>query len=74
MLQGEHSAILLTIIKLPFVIKIYVLSVLSGRFTQDVLYLSFPYPIERWNSYAQSRETIETRGDSHKLRPFFKLL
>ena len=27
MIQGEHSAILLTIIKLPFVIKIYVLSV-----------------------------------------------
>ena len=27
MLQGEHSAILLTFIKLPFVIKIFVLSV-----------------------------------------------
>ena len=26
MLQGEHSAILLTFIKLPFVIKIFVLS------------------------------------------------
>ena len=26
MLQGEHSAILLTCIKLPFVIKIFVLS------------------------------------------------
>ena len=26
MLQGEHSAILLTLIKLPFVIKIFVLS------------------------------------------------
>ena len=29
MLQGEHSAILLTIIKLPFVIKIFVLSFLE---------------------------------------------
>ena len=34
MLQGEHSAILSTFIKLPFVIKIFVLSILSGRFTQ----------------------------------------
>ena len=28
--QGEHSAILLTFIKLPFVIKIFVLSVYTG--------------------------------------------
>ena len=33
-LQGEHSAILLTLIKLLFVMKIFVLSILSGRFTQ----------------------------------------
>ena len=40
MLQGEHSAILLTFIKLPFVIKIIVLSIFeSGRFTQVLLYL-----------------------------------
>ena len=35
--QGEHSALLLTFIKLPFVIKIFVFSIsetLSGRFTQ----------------------------------------
>ena len=37
MLQGEHSAILLTFIKLAFVIKIFVLSILSGRFTQVLL-------------------------------------
>ena len=30
MLQGEHSAILLTIIKLPFFIKTFGLSILSG--------------------------------------------
>ena len=34
MLQGEHSAVLLTFIKLPFVIKIFALPILSGRFTQ----------------------------------------
>ena len=31
MLQREHSAILLTFIKLPFVIKTFVLSIFSGR-------------------------------------------
>ena len=34
----EHSAILLTFIKLPFVINTSVLSFLSGRFTQVLLY------------------------------------
>ena len=37
MLQREHSAILSTFIKLPFDIKIFVLSILSGRFTQVLL-------------------------------------
>ena len=40
MLQGEHSAILLTFIKLPYVIKIFVLSILSGRLRQVLLYIS----------------------------------
>ena len=35
--QREHSAILLTFIKLPFVLKIFVFSILSGRFTQVLL-------------------------------------
>ena len=34
MLQGEHSAILSTFIKLPCVIKIVFCQFLSGRFTQ----------------------------------------
>ena len=38
MLQGEHSAILLTFIKLRFVMKIFVLSFLGDRFTQVLLY------------------------------------
>ena len=38
MLQGEHSEILATFIKLPFIIKIFVLSILSGCFTQVLLY------------------------------------
>ena len=32
MLQGEHSAILLTFIKLPFVIKFFVLSIFEWPF------------------------------------------
>ena len=32
MLQGEHSAIFLTYIKLPFVIKIFVLSIFEWPF------------------------------------------
>ena len=32
MLQGEHSAMLLTFIKLPFVIKVFVLSIFEYRF------------------------------------------
>ena len=38
MLQEEHFAILFTFIKLPFVIKIFVLSILRGHFTQVLLY------------------------------------
>ena len=36
---AEHSAILLTFLKLPVVIKTFVLSFLSGHFTQILLYL-----------------------------------
>ena len=35
----EHSAIFLTFIKLPFVIKILILSILKSRFTQVLLYI-----------------------------------
>ena len=41
MLQGEHSAILLTFIKLPFVIKTFVL-----KFELYVLLHSFIYPLQ----------------------------
>ena len=41
MLQGEHSAIFLTFIKLPIVIKIFVLSIFEWpfytSFTEDVI-------------------------------------
>ena len=37
MLQGEHSAILSTFIKLPFVIKIFVLSIFEWPFYTGLL-------------------------------------
>ena len=39
MLHGEHSAIRSTFIKLPFVIKMYVLFILSASFRQVLLYI-----------------------------------
>ena len=38
MLQGGHSAILLTCIKLPFVIKIFVLSIFEWPFYTGLIY------------------------------------
>ena len=38
MLQWEHSAILSTFMKLPFVIRIFALSILRGRLRQGLLY------------------------------------
>ena len=43
MLQGKHSAILLTFIKLPFVIKIFVLSSLDGSTGPTALESNGPY-------------------------------
>ena len=37
----RHSTILLTFIKLPFVIKVFVMSILSGRFRQVLLYIFY---------------------------------
>ena len=41
MLQGEHSAILWTFIKLPFVIKIFVLSIFEWSFKTGFTVLLF---------------------------------
>ena len=45
MLQGEHSAILLTCVKLPFVIKIFVLSIFEWPFYTG-LDTGFPQALE----------------------------
>ena len=45
MLQGEHSAILLTFIKLPFVIKIFGLSIFIPRHTLVSGYYVIPFGV-----------------------------
>ena len=50
MLQGEHSAILSTFIKLSFVIKIFVLSIFERPFYTGLLYIKiyfwyFSFPV-----------------------------
>ena len=58
MLQGEHSAILLTFIKLPFVIKIFVLSIFEWP-----LYTGFTVPFHchilvRWPGMPSAVENL----------------
>ena len=45
MLQREHSAILLTFIKVPFVIKTFVLSIFEWPFYADLMYVLIPWYI-----------------------------
>ena len=45
MLQGEHSAILLTFIKLPFVIKIFILSIFEWPFYTGFTVIYKPFSL-----------------------------
>ena len=58
MLQGEHSAILSRFIKLPFVLKIFVLSMLSGRLRQILLYKTFFFTKININILSENTETL----------------
>ena len=69
MLQGEHSAILSTVIKLPFVIQIVVLSVLSDRFRQFLLYL-FRGRVHSVFSSFHNHLAVEQSGDCFTLIEF----
>ena len=46
MLQGEHSAILSTFIKLPFVIKVFVLSIFEWPLKTCFTVLTYPAGLE----------------------------
>ena len=64
MLQGEHSAILSTFIKLPFVIKIFVLSIFkwplkTGLFV-DALWSPAGKGLNSWLSFVMSNCDVVT--------------
>ena len=62
MLQGEHSAILSTFMKLPFVIKIFVLSILESPFhTGFTVLTSFPYTYVGIGVKRSKRESTKTK-------------
>ena len=55
MLQGEHSAILLTFIKLPFVIKIFVLSIFEWPFYTGFTVYASLHEAVHFGSYKVTR-------------------
>ena len=60
MLQGEHSAILLTFIKLPIVIKLFVLSIFEWPFTQVLPYHNDIIPARSHTFVEIDHEIIST--------------
>ena len=66
MLQGEHSAILSTCIKLPFVIKVFVLSIFEWTLKTGfaVHFLSLPSSISLF-AYLSSKSSGETALTPH---------
>ena len=69
MLQGEHSVILLTFIKMPYVIKIFVLSIFSGRFTHILhkFYIGFTQVLPYYTGFTVC-ETPPLKGHAEVSR------
>ena len=60
MLQGEHSAILLTFIKLPYVIKTFVLSVFEWLFYTGFTFIfSFKYKNSEYDQEIPQSQTAD---------------
>ena len=55
-LKGEHSAILFTFMKLPFVIKIFILE--RGRLTQVLMYIQLGKKLRSFTDYKSQRQVI----------------
>ena len=65
----EHSEILLTFIRLPFDIKIFVLSILSGRFTQVWLYTSTCFlTLKLLHKWQAKKMTLSVKTDNEGFR------
>ena len=68
MLQGEHSALLLTFIKLPFVIKTFVLSIFEWPFyagftVHDLNLFSLVVQVSHWNRTPKVKLLTELEVD-----------
>ena len=83
MLQGEHSAILLTFIKLPLIIKIFVLSIFEWPFytgftvfgVLHFLLLSYSMEDMKFDAesvYQQMPNTLKTNEPVHDLWVYSK--
>ena len=57
-LQGEHSAILSTFIKLPFVIKIFVLSIFG---TRDLFNISYSRELYLVSKFLHFEEIVRVK-------------
>ena len=73
MLQGEHSAILLTFIKLPFVIKIFVLSILEWPLKTGYAVVYYSSPIRPFFACLDELRTRKALNSLHA-GLFFMLL
>ena len=71
MLQGEHSAILLTFIKLPFVFKVFVLSIFERPF-----YTGFTVLIELVSKGSDKTEHLQSSARifaAHRYKELIKV-
>ena len=66
MLQGEHSAILLTFIKLPFFIKIFVLSIFEWPLNTGFTVLPY-YHIVTNICYHIIKKLLPTAEQAHEI-------
>ena len=77
MLQGEHSAILSTFIKLPFVIKTLFCLFLSGHFTQVLLYVLSSVREKKSRSFTNSlgntMTAVARKKSESETNPFEKV-
>ena len=70
--QGEHSAILSTFIKLPFVIKIFVLSIFEWPFYIGFTLMFFFYRKHEWQQDGQCQGSVISVPEEFTSRLLFQ--